>query len=654
MYCCQMPFILRHLFSLVLPLTILSIVPSAGQVPANVNARLEDLSSRAHEAQSRGDYRSAARRYREILNLRPDLAEVRANLGLMQHLLGEYDEAIRTFEETIRQKPGLLVPNLFLGLDLLKLHQAKQALGPLQRAEQLNPRDQQVALGLAEAYVALREFQKANEWYLRAVEISPNNAEAWYGLGVSYLNLQQSAVQQLGKINLDSSYFRVLLAESIEHQGRLDDVVKLYRELLKSQPAPPCLRGALGFVYVRQGNLSAAKQAFEEELQGGSGCLLARLGLARISVERGDLATVLREANAVWDRDRGFLEANAPFLWVGFGPEKADNLEERLRHLQADPTQGPLVSILIAAIDRWRREPLETFAKDSEALTSHTPGDRAFLQTGSSPSRLADEGHYSQCVQDLKPRLAELTASELLLLAQCSYYAGYYRNTFLASGKLLDASPENLSALFWRAKSSEKLAVDALFRAGLADPGSYRVHVLLAEAYRERHYLKEADAEYLKAIQLKDDDPAAHLGLARMYFDDFKLDEAVPELRKVLERNPLDPEASYFMAEILVYRRQYSDAAPYLRNGLNGAPDIVPRVHALLAKVYATDGRTTEAAAELKQALSADYDGSYHYQLYLLLRKLGDQGAATAALQKSEALRKARIAKQRALLEASP
>src|SRR5260370_18506777 len=93
----------RQLLSLVLPLTIASIVASAGQVAINVKAKLENLSLQAREAQQRGDYRSAARSYREILNLRSDLAEVRANLGLMQHLLAEYHEAIRTFENPIPQ-----------------------------------------------------------------------------------------------------------------------------------------------------------------------------------------------------------------------------------------------------------------------------------------------------------------------------------------------------------------------------------------------------------------------------------------------------------------------------------------------------------------------------------------------------------------------
>jgi len=93
---------------------------------------------------------------------------------------------------------------------------------------------------------------------------------------------------------------------------------------------------------------------------------------------------------------------------------------------------------------------------------------------------------------------------------------------------------------------------------------------------------------------------------------------------------------------------------PYLEDGLRGTPPSLPRVHALLGRVYAAEGRVADAVSELKQSLSADNDGSYHYQLYLLYRKEGNWEAAMAALHESEALRKSRLAKQRALLENAP
>jgi tetratricopeptide (TPR) repeat protein len=632
----------------ILFLTVLGAVAGMGQVAPHPDAALDQLSLRAQEAQSRGDYRSAAESYREILKLWPNLAEAHANLGLMHHLLGEYSEAIRYFDDALRMKPQLFAPNLFLGLDLLRLQQPRRALTYLQRAQQLNPREEQVTLGLAQAYAALREFPKANQWYFHATEVNPKNADAWYGLGVTYLNLQQAAVEKLGNAGRNSVYFRLLLAESLEQQGRMREAIAQYRQLLDWHPAQPCLHATLGFAYLKQGDLAAAEGELLAEPKGSPGCLLAWLGLARLSYERGDIAAALKEMNDAWKADRSFVEANVPQFWLGFNPEKLDELERQLKQRTASEPEPTLTQFLLNALSRWRQEPVESFSWNTEPSThttsrSDSPLDssqEASLKHRTNPVRLWSQGHYTDCRERLKPELAQLSPAGLLLLAQCAYYSGDYRLSLLASGEALKTSPEDLPGLYWRAKASQKLAVSALMKAGLAEPNSHRVHLLLAQTYLERHDFKQAEAEYGKAIQLKPDDLAAHLGLATTYYHVFQLDKVLPELEKVLRINPKDPEACYLMGEILVNQHQYTEALPYLKSALNSGTSTALKVHPLLGKVYASQGRDVEAVAELEQSLAADRNGSIHYQLYQLYKKLGDEKAAATALQKSEVLRK--------------
>src|SRR5437667_8985488 len=176
----------------------------AAQPGANIDAKLRALGREAQEAQTRGDYQSAAASYGQMLKLKPDLAEARANLGLMQHLMGRYGEAVETFEAALHARPELFAPNLFLGLDLLRLQQARRALPYLERAQRSNPRDEQATLGLAQVWVALGDFRKANGWYRRLAAMNLKNGEAWYGVGITYLRLQQSAIERLGKLDLDS------------------------------------------------------------------------------------------------------------------------------------------------------------------------------------------------------------------------------------------------------------------------------------------------------------------------------------------------------------------------------------------------------------------------------------------------------------------
>jgi len=624
-----------------------------GQVGPGTEDQFQTLVRQAKEAQDRGDYRSAAAGYQQVLKLRPDLAEVRANLGLMQHLLGEYGEAVQTLEATLRQKPELFVPNLFLGLDLLRLKQPKRAIPYLQHAHRLNSQDEEATLGLAQAYAALRQFSAAYDSYSDTVEINPRNGEAWYGVGLTCMHLQESATEQLGQLGLDSVYPRLLYAESIVQQERWNDAVALYRRLVESHPEHPCVHAALGFVYVRQGDSAAAREQFKKELGGDPVCLLAQLGLARLSIEEGDIPAALKALDELWNVDSGFLESNAPYLWNGLGVNKIEDLESQFKAVPRGVSRSAAVAnYLVSAIERWRQQPVDTFARSE--LFATTSGNLAPADSlTTKPPILYSQGHYTQCTQALRQNFAKLTPSELTILAQCSYYSGDYQTTFLASQRLVDADLNSRPGLFWRARAGQKLAVYALLRAGSVDPGSYRVHLLLADAHREQQDLKEAEMEYRKALELKPDDPAGHFGLGKMYCDNFQFDQAVPELKKVLETNPTDPEASYLMAEVLVYRHQYSDALPYLKAALQGTPSTVPRVHALFSKVYAAEDRITEALSELKRALPADRDGDYHYQLYLLYRKLGNKEAAAAALEESERLRRGRQSKEGTLFEPS-
>ncbi len=633
----------------------------AVQVSLDRSAQLEDFLLRAQEAQRSGDYRSAAASYREFLKLQPDAAEIRANLGLMQHLLGEYSEAIKTFEQALRQKPQLLVPNLFLGLDLLRLQQTQKALPYLQRAQQLKPADEQATLGLGQAFVALRKYQEANEWYFRATEINPRSIDAWFGLGLTYFDLEQLAVEKLKECGPDSAYSQMLLAESFEQQGRTPDAIKLYHGLfLSHQPTPPCAHAALGFAYVQQSETDAAKKEFQEELESKTGCPLALLGMARVSIEHGETANALNNLDDAWKADHNSVEANVAYLLKGLQPEKVNELEDRAKQLTASHSGGDtgLARFLLDALQEWRQNSVETTSQEGPK-----PSNRGSLRENESlrpplsnpapPTQPPSDMQYLGCRQRLKLRPSQPSLSDLLLAARCAFYSGDYETSFKSSGEVLKGEPRDPEGWYWRAETARRLAVDALLRAGSAEPNSPRVHVMLGDAYRVRERYEEAKAEYGMAMQLDPKSFPAHLGLALALFKEFKFQQALPELHKALEILPEDPEANFITGHILVNQHQYEEALPYLRVALSNKPANPPNVHALIGKIYVAQGLTADAVAELKQSLPADEDGSYHYQLYELYRKLGDQKSAAAALERSEAIREKNRLARRAVLEPS-
>ena len=90
-------------------------------------------------------------------------------------------------------------------------------------------------------------------------------------------------------------------------------------------------------------------------------------------------------------------------------------------------------------------------------------------------------------------------------------------------------------------------------------------------------------------------DPAAMLGLATVYLSSNCSAGAMEIAQAALLRSPNDPELNPDCSQ-----RRWSASAsmpsiePYLNRSLSGKPQMIPRIHALMGKVYAETGRTQE------------------------------------------------------------
>jgi tetratricopeptide (TPR) repeat protein len=568
----------------------------------------------------------------------------------MYQFMGNYSQADYNFETALKKNPRLYVPNLFLGLNRLRVHQAHAALPYLKSAVALNSQDEQAPLGLAHAYTDLRDDSDASRWFERALEINPQDSDAWYALGISYLNLQDDAVTRLKKLDPDNVYARVLVADAFLEQGRTEDAIQIY-ERFQTQNRPPCLKSQLGLAYAQTGALEKAKEILQRQAVEDSGCLSTNVALARIALSTGNSTEMLRQLRWVDDRNPQFLSANIDHLWKGLGPEAVKRAAEEL---QTQPWAQDVLAAIVeqsASLDSATAIALQ----DARAKTS-TPANKAIPK--GDPRELWAQGRYDACASKLRATKVQMPAPTSLL-EQCSFYAAEYPLTLHTSEQILQTTPSDFEALYWQAKSAQHLSVNAFARMSAAAPNSPKVHLLMARLHRARQEYPAAEAEYaqvLRASASADEQTTARLGLAHVYFRDSEDDKALEELRAVLTADSSNADAHGLMGELLVRQHKFEDAFPHLKLALHGASDDSrPELHSLLAKCYAQQGDYPEAVKELEPALPADTMGAFHYQLYQLYQKMGDQKAAQAALQKSEQLRQQKArAEQQHTLRTSP
>lgn len=596
-------------------------------------SQFETLLASAQQAQARGDFQAAAEFYRQAVAIQPQLAELRANLGLMYYQIGNDDRAIEAFREAIRLKPGLLVPNLFLGLDYVRLKRFDEAIPYLKRAVSAKPTDIQAQIGLAQAYSGSRKPRLAITSYLHVTQLDPGNADVWYYLGTSYLQQVESDASVMLARHKDSAYLQALTAEALFDQGAFGRAANFYEKTLALRTFPPETHANYGFALLNQHDNRSAEREMNAELAANPGSLTARLGLARLHLEQGRVEECVREIENIAKTDLGFLKVNAALFNAGLPEAKRADLQHALEKLPADEGfSGQLSALFRNPSDGSTTEILAAnrAATDAQRRNAHPDG----------ALELYARGRYAECSDLLISRVQLLPAKSLELLASCAYSAGDYHNAQQAGARLVKNPATEAEGLYWEIRSSQKLASNALAHASQINSSSPKLHVLLGDLYREKNSNREAAKEYRKALELQPHDTGALFGLCLALLADSRTDEALEIAQTNLKEQPNDPELNTVMGEILCDRADFSGAEKYLEKGLNSGPRLTSHVHALLGKVYAETNRPQQAIAQLKLALPDDTDGTLHYQIGRLYLKVGDRNSAKQAFDVTEQMKR--------------
>ncbi|MGA8940418.1 MAG: tetratricopeptide repeat protein [Acidobacteriaceae bacterium] len=133
---------------IVLILLLLSTSASVAQ-----NTEPDNLLKAAIQAQQHGDYKTAILDYQQVLKLRPDMAEVRANLGTALSHEGRYQEAITEDRLALAASPGNLEIKMNLGLAYFKKGDMPKAEEIFKQVQQSMPDNPKIAILLGDSEV---------------------------------------------------------------------------------------------------------------------------------------------------------------------------------------------------------------------------------------------------------------------------------------------------------------------------------------------------------------------------------------------------------------------------------------------------------------------------------------------------------------------
>jgi len=590
-------------------------------------------------ADKAGDYATAARRYQSFLdrvdaaNMKPQaLVGIRTRLATLYFLLHLYPESLRAVEPiTTKATATAAAPAqawVVEGLDELELSKLPEAIQALHQALKLNPASGTARLALGDALARGGNLHEAAVEYKEQLRRTPNEAEAWYKLGLAYGVLSKQVAGDFLRQHPDDSVALQREAESSISHGRYAEALRLLFPLLPKSPSQAGLYADLGMALLGLGFPETGETQFRKELSLDPQAPDARFGLLVILSLHGDSAEAVEQL-------RTLAESNPRELTRFFESPPPAALRQALQQGQSQMPVELARTPVGAAWKNWLQSAdvdvsfLET---NRVAACSEAP---AALE--SAPGVWLSEACYRRLAQKLSKQHGSSRA-ERDKLAETELRGGDAESAQAAAARALKAQPSDGWSMYWLVRSYDALGYDAFRKVSILSPNSARTHQMMAKYYSDLHETAHALAEYQAALKLAPNMPDLYLGLGTVYWEAGDWDRAEAPLRKALELAPSLVAASYELGDVFVQKRQWEQAIRNLRPALEDET-LNYDVCLDLAKAEAALGHNAQAVDYLLRVAQRDQIGDLHYRLAALYRKMGDSAKAETALAASNQLR---------------
>ena len=276
--------------------------------PVNANA----YSAMASLLVRTGKPGDAVAYYEKSLQLKPDDAKLHNSIGLVLAMTGHPGDAIAHYRKALRSDPAYADSYAHLGA-ALALGQADEAIPLLEKALDLNPKDEASESNLGAALTQKGRLEEAIAHCQKALGLNANDAQAHTNLAIALSNAgkPEDALPHFEKaVQLvpDDASFQSNLGAALAGRGRIVEAIPHFRTALDAHPEDVQAMVNLAIALAATGKADEAIPHLEKaaQLAPGDPGIQTNLGAALV--------------------DRGRMEAAIPHLEqaVEAAPQSAD------------------------------------------------------------------------------------------------------------------------------------------------------------------------------------------------------------------------------------------------------------------------------------------------------------------------------------------
>jgi len=619
------------------------------------------------------DIRTAFVELQKTVELDPNNFEALGKLGEIYAMAGKMDEAAQIADNLVKSRPNDPQGYILQSGIAVRAGKVDEGITKLKIAAELDPKRIRTLLTIGNMYLLKRDRKGAQEWYDKALAADPNSVDVRVTRGNFFFasgerDEGEKEYRKAIELSKEKENLRIALAEHYLYQGRMEDSEKELNAVIKEMnsqkarkvlaeikletgkvaEAKPIVDQILkendkdldgkylkGRIALAEKRLDDAKALFGEVVKQDAGMARARLYNGLTDIQLGQIDVGRKEIDEAVKLDPGNARAQLLLGEVSLrmgAPAAAE--KAALEVLRRNPSNA-LAAILLAdsflARKEWKKAE-QIYLAMMKQLPQSPVG---YLKMGLSRKLQGNPkdaaGYFAQAV--------ELNPKDLTAINEYIFALAAAKETAKAK-KVLDetVAKEPKNPLLWdmvgrfQLASGKPAEAEAAFLKSIElAPDFTAPYYQLGVMYAAQKKFPESEKRLREVIEKNDKNVGAHVLLGMVINSQGRIDEANKEYRKVLSLSPKNPLAANNLASNLADGGGNLDEALKFAQIAREAVPEDPSVGDTLGWVHYKKGLIeiaypliADAAGKLKNNASV----RYHYGMVLAKKGRGKEAAA--------------------------
>ncbi len=213
----------------------------------------------------------AVNAFQNTISIKPDLAEVYFNMGIVLINQGKLDEAIEAYNNALSLKPDYAEAHNNMGIALKDQGKLEEAIEAYKKALSIKPNFVEAYYNIGIALQDQGKLEEAIEVYKKALLINPEYAQAYNNMGNTLKDQGklEEAIKAFNKaLSLKPDYAEAYnnIGIALQDQGKLEEAIEAYNKALLIKPDYASAIFHLGKSLKQLGQTDESIKYFEQNL----------------------------------------------------------------------------------------------------------------------------------------------------------------------------------------------------------------------------------------------------------------------------------------------------------------------------------------------------------------------------------------------------